>query len=120
MEFVERFPSGDFLAFKRRRQPQTSTSQHRRVICPAYTCNKKNNEIVCTFDVASAHSQAGYVKGSQGHEKKWFCCGKKIRDKYFFFVAATKNFAAATKRFVDKTKNFIVVTKYFCYPYFNK
>jgi len=54
-------------------------------------------------------------------QEKWFCYGNKIRDdKYFFFVAATKNFAAATKRFVDGTKNSVVVTKCFCYPYFNK
>jgi len=52
---------------------------------------------------------------------KWFCYSNKVRDnKYFFFVAATKNFAVATKRFVDRTKHFVVVTKYFCYPYFNK
>jgi len=52
--------------------------------------------------------------------KKWFY-GNKIRDnKYFFYVAATINFAAATKRFVDRTEHFVVVTKYFCYPYFHK
>jgi len=52
--------------------------------------------------------------------KKWFCYRNKIRDKKYFFVAATQNFAAATKRFVDRTKHFVFLTKYFCYPHFNK
>jgi len=37
-------------------------------------------------------------------------------NKYFFLVAATKNFAAATKRLVDRTKYFVVVTFFFAIP----
>jgi len=70
-------------------------------------------------DRFSSSSQTAALNQSFTREK-WFCYGNKIRDnKYFFFVAATKNFAAATKRFVDRTKH-LVVTKHFCYPYFNK
>ena len=68
----------------------------------------------------AAPTNAKVQNRQRRHGKKWFCYGNKIRDnKYFFFVAATKNFVVATKRFVDRTKDF-VVAKYFCYPYFNK
>jgi len=63
---------------------------------------------------------------NRGHEErasreKMGLLRQQITDnKYFFLVAATKNFAAATERFADRTKHFVVVTKYFCCPYFIK